>query len=180
MLGWCVQAFWGVEVEPSCEEEAESAGEGQHIGDGDKHKTAGAQNALDFLQDCKGVEAVFKEFNKNSGGENVVFEGKWMLNIGTDSGFGGFPETAYVNVKADNGMIDAGESVSESAFRGAGVQNEARRRKTPGQQPQDCFMRCRVGIALYWTVLQVPLFCSASRRRKSGSTSCPFKPIVFI
>ena len=41
MLRWCVQAFWGVEVEPACEEEAESASEGQHIGDGDKHKTAG-------------------------------------------------------------------------------------------------------------------------------------------
>ena len=41
MLGWCVQAFWGVEVEPACEEEAESAGEGQHIGDGGEHKTAG-------------------------------------------------------------------------------------------------------------------------------------------
>jgi len=123
---------------------------------------------------------VFKDFNEESGAEDVVFEGEWMLNIGAEGGFWGFFEAVYVNVKADDGVIGAGKFVGEGAFCGASVQNETRRRKTPGQQPQDCFVRCRVGVTLYWTILQVPLFCSASRRRKSGSTSCPCKPIVFI
>ena len=123
---------------------------------------------------------MFKDFNEDGGTEDVVFEWEGTLNVGADSGLGGSFEAVYVNVKADDGMVEAGEFVGEGAFCGTSVQNETRRRKTPSQQPHGCFVRCRVGVALYWTILEVPLFCSASRRRKSGSTSSPFKPIVFI
>ena len=175
-----VQAFRGVEVEPSCEEKSESAGEGQHIGDGDEQKTAGAQDALHLLQDCEGVETVFKDFNEQGGGEGVVPEGEGILNVGADGRLWGSFKAVYVNVKADDGVVEAGEFVGEGAFSGAGVQNQARCRKTLRQQTQNCPVCCRVSVASYFTILQVPLFCSASRRRKSGSTSSPFNPIVFI
>ena len=103
-----------------------------------------------------------------------------MLNVGADSGLWGSFKAVYVNVKADDGVVEVGEFESEGAFCGASVQNQARCRKMLHQQTQHCPVRCRVCVAPYFTILQVPLFCSASRRRKSGSTSSPFNPIVFI
>jgi len=78
---------------------------------------------------------VFKDFNKDGGTEDVVFEGEGTLNVGADSGLRGSFEAAYVNVKADDGMVDMGEFASKGTFCGASVQNETRRRKTLGQQP---------------------------------------------